>query len=94
MRPKGWPQPPLRAWEMWQVTPATSGSSKLLTQTLSLGESRLKVVLTQARSSAAAVPIVAKTSIAVIHRSFTFRVPFGDARMRSRCAYMGCESLM
>jgi hypothetical protein len=37
---------------------------------------------------------VAKTSIAVIHRSFTFRVPFGDARMWSRWAYMGCESLM
>src|SRR5215475_10480219 len=55
LRPSGWPQPPLRAWEMWQVTPATLGSSNSLTQTLSLGESSLKVVLTQARSSARAL---------------------------------------
>src|SRR6266403_3741823 len=50
---------------MWQTTPGTLGSSKSLTQTLSLGESRLKVVLTQARSSARARPgeaMLAKTS--------------------------------
>jgi hypothetical protein len=39
---------------MKQVTPGTLGSSKLLTQTLSLGDVNLKVVLTQARSSARA----------------------------------------
>src|SRR5690242_6719996 len=39
---------------MWQTMPGTRGSSKSLTQTLSLGESRLNVVLTQARSSARA----------------------------------------
>jgi hypothetical protein len=37
---------------MKQVTPGTLGSSKSLTQTLSFGESRLRVVLTQDRSSA------------------------------------------
>lgn len=37
---------------MKQVTPGTSGSSKSLMQTLSFGESRLNVVLTQAKSSA------------------------------------------
>src|SRR5260221_11092372 len=50
--PSGWPQPPLRPCDMWQTTPGTRGSSKSLTQTLSLGDSRLNVVLTQARSSA------------------------------------------
>src|SRR5438477_96679 len=54
LSPSGWPQPPLRAWEIWQTMPGTRGSSKSLTQTLSLGESRLNVVLTQARSSARA----------------------------------------
>jgi hypothetical protein len=54
LRPKGWPQLPSRACEKKQVTPGTFGSSKSLTQTLSLGVSRLKVVLTQARSSARA----------------------------------------
>jgi hypothetical protein len=39
---------------MKQVTPGTLGSSKLLTHTLSLGDVNLKVVLTQARSSARA----------------------------------------
>ena len=38
------------------MTPGTSGSSKSLMHTLSFGDSRLKVVLTQGRSSARAVP--------------------------------------
>ena len=54
LRPNGCPQPPLRDCEMKQVTPGTFGSSKSLTQTLSLGDVNLKVVLTQARSSARA----------------------------------------
>ena len=54
LRPKGWPQPPVRAWEMKQVTPGTSGSSKSLMHTLSFGDSRLKVVLTHGKSSARA----------------------------------------
>jgi hypothetical protein len=49
---------------MKQVTPGTLGSSKLLTQTLSLGEVNLKVVLTQARSSARARLDAARSSIA------------------------------
>src|SRR5579875_260288 len=56
LRPKGWPQPPLRACEIWQTTFGTCGSAKSLTQTLSLGDRRLKVVLMQPRSSACAVP--------------------------------------
>src|SRR5262249_33728448 len=51
---------------MWQTTPGTAGSSKSLTQTLSLGESRLKVVLMQPISSARAAPIAARSSSAVI----------------------------
>src|SRR5215469_15170824 len=66
LRPRGWPQPPFRAWEMWQVTPGTLGSSNSLTQTLSLGESSLKVVLTQARSSARALPPAASNTAAAI----------------------------
>src|SRR6478672_8392977 len=64
LRPSGWPQPPFRACEMKQVTPGTLGSSKSLTQTLSFGESRLKVVLTQDRSSAEATPIAASDKAA------------------------------
>src|SRR5215469_12990315 len=56
LRPKGWPQPPLRACEMWQTTFGTCGSSNALTQTLSFGDSRLKVVLMQSISAARAVP--------------------------------------
>src|SRR6476659_9612978 len=52
LRPSGWPQPPFRACEMKQVMPGTFSSSKLLTQTLSFGDRRLKVVLTQPTSSA------------------------------------------
>src|SRR3954452_19240998 len=55
LRPSGWPQPPFRACEIKQETPGTLGSSKLLTHTLSFGESRLKVVLTQPTSSAIAM---------------------------------------
>jgi hypothetical protein len=64
LRPSGCPHPPFRACEMKQVTPGTLGSSKLLTQTLSLGEVNLKVVLTQARSSARARLDAARSSIA------------------------------
>jgi hypothetical protein len=64
LRPSGCPHPPFRACEMKQVTPGTLGSSKLLTQTLSLGEVNLKVVLTQARSSARARLDAARNSIA------------------------------
>src|SRR6476646_2135038 len=65
LRPKGWPQPPLRGCEMKRVTPGTFGSSKSLTHTLSLGDSRLKVVLTQARSSArATLDAASSTTIA------------------------------
>src|SRR5579862_1235564 len=72
LRPKGWPQPPLRACEMWQATPGTLGSSKSLTQTLSFGESRLKVVLTQPMSSARAEPMTAKNSAAATRNNFIF----------------------
>src|SRR5512132_96150 len=64
LRRSGWPQPPFRACEMKQVTPGTLGSSKSLTQTLSFGDSRLKVVLTQARSAARARLDAARNSIA------------------------------
>src|SRR5512132_70195 len=62
LSPSGWPQPPFRACEMKQVTPGTLGSSKSLTHTLSFGDSRLKVVLTQARSSARARLVAARNS--------------------------------
>src|ERR1700723_4375860 len=52
--PSGWPQPPFRACEMWHATPGTCGSSKTLTHTLSLGDNKLNVVLTQSRSVACA----------------------------------------
>src|SRR6478672_13609882 len=67
LRPKGWPQPPLRACEMKHVTPGTLGSSKSLTQTLSLGDSRLKAVLTQARSSARATLDAASSSTTALN---------------------------
>src|SRR5580693_8399104 len=53
-KPNGWPQPPFLACEIWQTMPGTCGSSKTLTQTLSLGDSALNVVLTQSRSVACA----------------------------------------
>src|SRR5579872_4206456 len=61
-KPSVWPHPPLRACEMWHATPGTLGSSKSLTHTLSLGESRLNVVLTQPSSSAFAAPHAATSS--------------------------------
>src|SRR5258707_10554840 len=51
---------------MWQATPETLGSSKSLTQTLSFGDSRLNVVLTQPTSSAFATPDAARNSTAAI----------------------------
>src|SRR5215468_4549677 len=73
LRPSGWPQPPLRACDTKQTTPGTFGSSKALTQTLSFGDSRLKVVLMQGRSSALAV--LAATTSAVAAAAILMRVP-------------------
>src|SRR2546428_11849969 len=39
--------PPVRAWERWHVTPGTLGSSKALTQILSLAPRTRNVVDTQ-----------------------------------------------
>ena len=77
LRPSGWPQPPLRACEMWQTTFGTCGSSKTLTQTLSFGDSRLNVVLTQSISAARAVPPSAQKSsaAAAIKTSLIFFSP-------------------
>src|SRR6266851_4871436 len=75
LRPSVWPQPPLRACEMWQVTPGTFGSSKSLTQTLSFGDKRLNVVLMQPRSSALAVPERARKTQAARQKSFTCGLP-------------------
>ena len=52
LSPNGWPHPPLRACEMNQAAPGTAGSSNSLTQTLSLGDRTLKVVLMHGKSSA------------------------------------------
>src|SRR5260221_9480461 len=71
LSPKGWPQPPLRACEIWQVTPGTLGSSKSLTHTLSFGDKRLKVVLMQPRSSALAAADRARSNAAARPNSFT-----------------------
>src|ERR1700734_2915652 len=68
--PNGWPQPPFLACEMWQTMPGTFGSSKALTQTLSLGESTLNVVLTQLRSVARATPIDDTASAATMTSDF------------------------
>src|SRR5579863_826830 len=73
-KPNGWPHPPFRACEIWHATPGTCGSSNTLTQTLSLGESALKVVLTQPRSSARAEWTV-KAAVAATTRShFIFQL--------------------
>src|SRR6266436_9403581 len=66
LSPKGWPQPPLRACEIWQVTPGTLGSSKSLTHTLSFGDKRLNVVLMQPRSLACAVAGRARSAAAIV----------------------------
>src|SRR5260221_10830160 len=84
LRPSGWPQPPLRACDMWQVTPATLGSSKWLTHTLSFGDSRLKVVLMQPRSSALAGPDSARKTQAARYNSFKFGLPCRRRRRGSR----------
>jgi len=47
---------------MKQVTPGTFGSSKLLTQTLSFGDSKLNIVLTQTKSSALATLEAARST--------------------------------
>jgi hypothetical protein len=54
---------------MKQVTPGTAGSSKSLMQTLSFGDSRLKVVLTQGKSSASAALDVATRKAAAAQGS-------------------------
>jgi hypothetical protein len=79
LRPSGCPHPPFRACEMWQVTPGTFGSSKPVIHTLSLGESKLKVVLTQLNSSARAKAGAATKSTVAIKHSFTFDLHFQAA---------------
>src|ERR1700730_12093993 len=69
---------------MWQVTPGTFGSSKLETHTLSLGESKLNVVLMQLKSSARAIAGAATKSAVAIKHSFTFDLHFQGAFGRLR----------
>jgi hypothetical protein len=69
---------------MWQVTPATFGSSKSATHTLSLGERKLNVVLTQLNSSAHAKAGAATKSTVAIKHSFTFDLHFQGALGRLR----------
>src|SRR6476646_1565880 len=88
LRPSGWPQPPFRACEMKQVMPGTLSSSKLLTQTLSFGDSRLKVVLTQPTSSAFArfdskSNKTTQAKIILIQRSPYLKCDFERARVNS-----------
>src|ERR1700730_5871184 len=71
LRPSGWPHPPFRACETWQVTPGTFGSSKSATHTLSLGERKLNVVLIQLNSSARAKAGTATKSTAAIKHVIT-----------------------
>src|ERR1700730_6939897 len=83
LRPSGWPHPPFRACEMWQVTPGTFGSSKSATHTLSFGERKINVVLMQLSSSARAkAGIATKSTVAIRHR-FTFDLLFQDARKKA-----------
>src|ERR1700730_3774644 len=84
LRPSGWPHPPFRACEMWQVTPGTFGSSKSATHTLSLGERKLNVVLMQLSSSARAKAGIATKSTVAIKHSFTFDLHFQGALGRLR----------
>ena len=50
------------------MTPGTLGSSNSLTHTLSFGDSKLNVVLTQTKSSALAMPVAArKSTVAAIN---------------------------
>src|SRR5260221_4832931 len=80
LSPSVWPQPPLRACEMWQVTPGTLGSSKSTTQTLSFGDKRLNVVLMQPRLSALAIPDKARKTQAERQNSFKCSLPSPPAR--------------
>src|SRR5580704_12728314 len=93
LRPSGWPHPPLRACEMWQVTPATFGSSKSATHTLSLGERKLNVVLTQLSSSARAKVEAATKRTAAIKHSFIFDLHFRGAfwGLRAVCPVPSAE---
>src|SRR5262245_35339650 len=54
--------PPVRAWERWQVTPGTFGSSKALTQILSFAPKMRNVVETQPISSAPRCPTTPPSS--------------------------------
>src|SRR5215471_17806680 len=92
LSPKGWPHPPLRACEIKQATPGTAGSSNSLTQTLSLGDRRLKVVLMHGKSSARAAEQAANNRnrlskgnliLASIHVGHTF-APGPPARIGPR----------
>src|ERR1700724_4045567 len=84
LKPSGWPHPPFRACEMWQVTPGIFGSSQAVTHTLSLGESKLNVVLMQLKSSARAKAGAATKSTIAIKHSFTFDLHFRGALGRLR----------
>src|SRR6185437_11111534 len=77
-KPNGWPQPPFLACEIWQATPGTFGSSKTLTHTLSLGESRLNVVLTQSKSVASAGRMDKTASAASTARLKSSFMPISD----------------
>src|SRR5208282_1891930 len=68
------------------MTPGTLGSLNSLTHTLSLGDSKLKVVLTQARSSARAAPAPARSSTAAAryHLMTKFHLPSRAATEMAR----------
>src|SRR3984893_16417002 len=89
LRPSGWPHPPFRACEMWQVTPGTLGSSKSATHTLSLGERKLNVVLMQLSSSARAKAGIATRNTVAIKHGFTFDLLFQGACKKQRCGSAG-----
>jgi hypothetical protein len=60
---------------MKQATPGTFGSSKLLTQTLSFGDTKLNVALIQPISSAHAFPKAAEMSTAASNNDFMTELP-------------------
>src|SRR5215470_19295169 len=74
---------------MWQVTPGTLGSSNSLTQTLSLGESSLKVVLTHARSSARARVDAARNRANAIKKSLMVYLPLAEPAQIGRAGPCG-----
>src|SRR3984893_582908 len=92
LRPSGWPHPPFRACEMWQVTPGTLGSSKSATHTLSLGERKLNVVLMQLSSSARAKAGIAKRNTVAIKHKSHFRSPF-SRRLQKATLWIGRKFL-